>query len=138
MSTWTNEATILFQWAESKFEPVDLIASWNVLTETYKQLEFLDELTDEERIQEFKLVIKEVNRALTRYRKAVQSCYDIGSAIDYLRSQFKAGRQSDVTSRPDICYQSMKVSLLRTCIQELEYMNQQLTMIEEEEEDDDR
>ena len=136
MQTWTNEASLLHQWAEDRFQPIDLVASWTTLVETYKQLEFLDQLDDEARIKEFKQVTKECNRALTRYRNAVQKCFTIEAAIEYLKSQFKAGRQADVVSRPDIAYQSLKVSLLRTCIQELEYTHQQLSMIEEEDDDD--
>lgn len=135
--TWTNESILLHEWAEKRFENVDLVASWPMLNSIYKHLEFLDEITDEQRIHEYKLCTKEANRALTRYRNAVMGCYTIDKAIEYLGSQFKAGRQSDVKDRVDVAYQSLKQQLLRSCIQELATMKEQLATLEAEEEVED-
>lgn len=131
---WTNESQFLHEWTEQKCAPVDLISSWTELVSVYKHLEFLDELSDEDRIKEFKHVVRETNRLLTRVRNAVTSAVSIDAAIDYLGSQFSPSRNSDVVSREDVAYQALKQRFLRQSIAELAAVRDNL-FTESEEED---
>lgn len=131
---WTNESQYLHEWAEHNCQQVDLISSWTELVGVYKHLEFLDEINDEQRIVEFKKVVRETNRLLTRTRKALETCSDIDAAIEYLGSQFQPSRNSDVVSREDIAYQALKQRFLRQAIMELSSVRDNLFT---ESEDDD-
>lgn len=133
---WMDETTFLMEWTERNCQPVDLISSWTELVSVYKHLEFVDDLNDEQRIKEFKHVVRETNRLLTRVKNTLTTCLSIKDAIEYLSSQFAPSRNSDVTDRQDVAYQALKQRFLRQSIVELTAIYENLFESEEEPEEE--
>lgn len=133
---WMDETTFLAEWTERNCQPVDLISSWTELVSVYKHLEFVDDLNDEQRIKEFKHVVRETNRLLTRVKNTLATCLSIKDAIEYLSSQFAPSRNSDVTDRQDVAYQALKQRFLRQSIVELTAIYENLFESEEESEEE--
>lgn len=133
---WMDEITFLQEWADRNCRPVDLISSWTELVSVYKHLEFVDGLNDEQRIKEFKHVVRETNRLLTRVKNTLTTCLSIKDAIEYLSTQFAPSRNSDVTDRQDVAYQALKQRFLRQSIAELTAVYENLFESEEEPEEE--
>lgn len=133
---WMDEITFLQEWADKNCRPVDLISSWTELVSVYKHLEFVDGLNDEQRIKEFKHVVRETNRLLTRVKNTLTTCLSIKDAIEYLSTQFAPSRNSDVTDRQDVAYQALKQRFLRQSIAELTAVYENLFESEEEPEEE--
>lgn len=89
-------------------EPVDMITSWTVLCDVYKQLAFIDQLTDEERIAEFKKVVKEINRFLTRARSGMLSARTDTDVVDWLIEETKPKPQANYDHRYQIAFYKLK------------------------------
>ena len=133
---WMDETSFLKEWTEHNCQQVDLISSWSELVGVYKHLEFIDDINDEQRIKEFKHVIRETNRLLTRVKNTLTTCLTIQDAIDYLGTQFAPSRNSDVTDRQDVAYQALKQRFLRQSIVELSTVQENLFSETEEEVDE--
>lgn len=133
---WMDEITFLQEWADRNCQPVDLISSWTELVSVYKHLEFVDDLNDEQRIKEFKHVVRETNRLLTRVKNTLTTCRSIKDAIEYLSTQFAPSRNSDVTDRQDVAYQALKQRFLRQSIAEMTAVYENLFESEEEPEEE--
>lgn len=76
MSKQESDKDILGAWIDQQTRIVDLVGSWEVLCQTYHDLEFNGPEADELRIKEFKWIITEVNRFLGRMRTKLLNCKD--------------------------------------------------------------
>jgi hypothetical protein len=106
-SGW-SESTVLADWADVECRHLDLIASWEILVSAYDFLGFKDEITDEVRLVEFKFVIGEMNKFLTRMRNGLMSAKDIDSAIAFLTQHANTADMNNVKGRPSVAYNKLK------------------------------
>lgn len=112
-------------------EPVDMITSWTTLCDVYNQLAFIDQLTDEERIGEFKRVVKEVNRFLTRARSGMLSARTDTDVIDWLVEELKPKPQANYDHRYQIAFYKLKQEWITQQLRKYTWMIEQ-NEIEEE------
>ena len=112
-------------WVDEECRHLDLVASWNTLVEQYDSYKFTDGITDQQRLMEFKQVIKETNKFLTRMRNALGKVADIDSAIEVLIKQFDSKDTENIVERWQLLYNMLKQSWIRTHIQQLQDMNDQ-------------
>lgn len=101
----------LARYVEVETEHIDLVASWERLVSIYEQMHFIDEITDSIRIEEFKWIIREMNKFLTRARNGLAQSVkrnDWQTAIDYLMSQITIKDTSNVDTRKALVYMKLK------------------------------
>lgn len=96
----------LHDWVEDETRQLDLVASWESLCETYRALEFSDQLTDSVRMEEFKWIVKEMNKHLTRARRKLMTCKDAESTRDALAEMYSTATQ--VSSRQELAYHKLR------------------------------
>lgn len=115
-------------------EPVDMITSWTVLCDVYKQLAFIDTLTDEERIAEFKKVVKEINRFLTRARSGMLSARNDTDVIDWLVEEMKPKPQACYDNRYQIAFYKLKQEWIAQQLRKYTWLIEQNEVEEETDE----
>lgn len=107
----------LDDWVDRQTQQIDLIASWEVLISVYSEMGFTDRMDDTTRIAEFKSVIQEMNKFMTRTRKGLGSVRDIEDAIDYLKTLIDT--QGSVASRQSLVYQKLRQRWVLAAVREL-------------------
>lgn len=128
----TNEAELLHGWVDRETRPLDLIASWETLTSVYETLRFADKLTDDQRIGEFKWIIRELNKFLTRQRTRLMSCQDIPAAMDSLKESFTPTGKVTIETRQAVAYHKLRQQWINASLTDMEQMIQTLIEMEEE------
>lgn len=103
-----NESVLLQAWADENTRSLDLVASWENLCETYDVLRFIDPISDTVRLEEFKWIIKEMNKFLTRVRKKLMSAKDLDSAKIILMNEFTPNGNVNLENRKSLAYQKLK------------------------------
>lgn len=106
-SGW-SESAILAEWAERECRHLDLIASWETLLSVYETLGFQGPDSDEMRLTEFKAVITETNKFLTRMKNGLARTTDINDAIEFLSAHANTSDMNGVRTRPNIAYNKLK------------------------------
>ena len=106
-SDWT-ESTVLAAWAEEECRHLDLVASWETLLSVYETLGFSGPEGDDLRLAEFKTVITEINKFLTRMRTGLSRTTSIEDAIEFLSSQASAAEMNSIRNRQSIAYHKLK------------------------------
>ena len=106
-SGW-SESTILAEWAERECRHLDLIASWETLLSVYETLGFQGPDSDEVRLTEFKAVITETNKFLTRMKNGLARTTNIDDAIEFLSTHANTSDMNGVRTRPNIAYNKLK------------------------------
>lgn len=122
----------LHDFVEEQTSPLDLVASWETLCDVYRALEFSDPLSDTVRLEEFKWIIKEMNKFLTRMRNKLLSCRNVETTQEVLKESFTPAGQVSVDSRRQLAFQKLRqrwISMILMSIQD------QLDQGLEEEED---
>lgn len=114
-------------WVIAETRHLDLVASWEELCDIYSRLSFLDEINDSMRMTEFKWIIKEMNKQLTRIKSKLMSAKNIEAAIDYLVTQFDSG---DIKDRQSLAYAKLKQVWIMKAISDLTVMQEQYEEIE--------
>lgn len=128
-----EEESAVREWAEAETRPVDVVASWESLLDAYRALEFSDPLSDTVRLEEFKWIVKEMNKHLSRARKSLLSCRDMASARRALKAMWSPTGGVAISGRRDLAYQKLKQRWVATMLAQLSMMEEQ--MIEKEEAD---
>jgi len=106
-SDW-SESLVLSDWADKECRHLDLIASWEILVAVYDTLGFKDDLTDEIRLTEFKLVIGELNKFLTRMRNGLMRTTSIEDAVEFLTQHANTSDMNTVKGRSSVAYNKLK------------------------------
>lgn len=106
-SDW-SESLVLAEWAERECRHLDLIASWETLLVVYEVLGFRGPEDDLAKLGEFKLVIAELNKFLTRMRNGLAKVNTIEDAAEYLLSHSNTSDMNLVKTRPSIAYNKLK------------------------------
>lgn len=98
----------LHDWIDVETRPIDVVASWETLCDVYRALEFSDPLSDTVRLEEFKWIVREMNKHLTRSRKQLMSCRNFESARTVLSSMFTPTGNVNVSGRRELAYQKLR------------------------------
>jgi hypothetical protein len=131
-----SESLVLAEWADKECRHLDLIASWETLVSAYDYLGFTDVIGDVERLSEFKYVISEMNKFLTRMRNGLMKTKDVDSAIAFLTSHANTADMGNVDGRASIAYNKMKQRWIGQSISVLESARSAVTVEEGERADD--
>lgn len=113
------EKSVLHDWVESETHALDLTASWETLCDAYRVLEFVDPISDAMKMEEFKWIIGEMNKHLTRARKKLLSCQDLEAMKQALETMYFSNNVS-VTSRKSLTYNKLRQRWINQMLMKLE------------------
>lgn len=129
--SFTNN-DLLTQWIMRETQHIDLVASWEELCQTYRSMEFVDAVNDQTRIEEFKWIVKEVNRFLTNIRKKLLSCQSIDSVKAVLHQNFVPEGKVKLETRRDLVFQKHKQRWIQMMLVQTDEMKMQIAEQEAE------
>lgn len=101
------EKDALHDWVENETRALDVVASWETLCDVYRTLEFNDPLSDAMRMEEFKWIIGEMNKHLSRARSRLLTCTDPESMKEALSKMFTS-EQAKVLDRRSLTYHKLR------------------------------
>lgn len=133
--TGLTELAIISDFIDRHCVHLDIVDSWETLVDVYETLSFVDKITDDTRLAEFREIIHEMNRFMTRSKKGLQSAESIEAAIDFLNKQFNTKDSANVRTRSQLTYNKLKQRWIRQSRHYLEAQREMLFAIETEEED---
>lgn len=111
----------LHDWIENETCALDVVASWETLCDVYRTLEFGDPLSDAMKMEEFKWIIAEMNKHLSRARRKLMSCSDPESMKEVLTSMF-VSTEAKVSNRMDLTYHKLRQMWVSQMIAQLDTM----------------
>lgn len=117
-----NGTTDLLDLVDEETRPLDVVASWESLCDTYRTLEFSDEISDQARIEEYKWIIQQMNAHLSRARKKLMSCKDTDSAMEVLENMFTPSGKVNLTGRMDLAYQKLRQRWVMRMLNQMEML----------------
>ena len=120
------EKSELHDWVERETLSLDVVASWESLCETYKVLEFSSPISDEARLEEYKWIIREMNKHLARARKKLLMCNDPDSMVKTLMSMFTPTGGTTLENRKDVAYHKLRQQWIGQMIMQLNMMVQDM------------
>lgn len=126
------EKSTLHDWVENETHALDVVASWETLCDTYRILEFVDPISDTVKMEEFKWIIREMNKHLTRARKKLLSCKDIPSTRKALEEMFKPTGDVSISCRSDLAYQKLRQRWISQMLAQLDMMEETIRELTEE------
>lgn len=106
--TGSSEEALVRDWAEVECRHLDVVASWETLCEVYDALRFSDPMTDATRTEEFRWIIAEVNKFLTRVKKKLDSCKTLEAALTVLEESLEVTGQVSLDARKKIAYHKLR------------------------------
>lgn len=127
--TGQESTTSIHAWIDSETRHVDLVASWENLCDTYDALRFTDQLSDDERLEEYKWIVQQMNAFLTKVRAKLLSCKDEDAMMDALAS---IQPPTSLSSRKALVYQKLRQQWVRTTVSRLQMMMPTEDMEEEQ------
>lgn len=119
---------LLNDWVNEQTRQLDTVASWETLCDVYDVLRFCDPLSDTVRLEEFKWIIREMNKFLTRMRSKLMSCTDLEAMKTTLQQSFTPQGKVQIEGRRSLAFQKLRQRWIMSMIAQLE----QATMTEEE------
>lgn len=111
----------LHDWVENETRALDVVASWETLCDVYRTLEFNDPLSDAMRLEEFKWIIENMNRHLSRARKKLLNCADPTAMREVLSKMF-VSEQATLSNRMDLTYHKLRQMWVTSMITRLDSM----------------
>lgn len=119
------EKTELNDWIESETRALDVVASWESLCDTYRILEFVDPISDTVRMEEFKWIIKEMNKHLSRARKQLMTCTDPEAARQVLLGMFSS-TTTNISGRRELAYHKLRQRWVSRMLAQLETIEESM------------
>lgn len=119
------EKDALHDWVELETRSLDVVASWETLCDVYRTLEFCDPLSDSIRMEEFKWIIGEMNKHLSRSRKKLLTCTDPESMKEVLANMFTS-TEAKVSNRMDLTYHKLRQMWVSQMLAKLDAMMETL------------
>lgn len=126
-------STSMRDWVDEETRHIDVVASWESLCDTYDALRFTDQLSDAERLEEYKWIVQQMNSFLTKIRTKLLSCKDPEAMVELLGTSFTPTGKMELSARKALVYQKLRQQWVRTEIARLQTM---LAQTETEEEQD--
>jgi hypothetical protein len=109
----------LFLWIDSETQPLDMVASWETLNAIYETLGFKDIILDNDRLDEYKYIIAESNKFLTRVKKKLEATKTLDGMIAVLQNDISVTDTRGLKSRESLAYHKLRQQWLRQAIQQL-------------------
>lgn len=119
-------------WIDEETRHIDVVASWESLCDTYDALRFTDQLSDAERLEEFKWIVQQMNSFLSKIRTKLLSCKDIEAMTEMLAKSINPIGKVELAERKSLVYQKLRQRWMMTKITELSLMQAQQEETEEE------
>ena len=119
-------------WIDEETRHIDVVASWESLCDTYDALRFTDQLSDAERLEEFKWIVQQMNSFLSKIRTKLLSCKDIEAMTKMLAKSINPIGKVELAERKSLVYQKLRQRWMMTKITELSLMQAQQEETEEE------
>lgn len=126
MESSAVEKDALHDWIEAETRALDVVASWESLCDTYRVLEFVDPIGDSVRMEEFKWIIREMNKHLTRARRQLLSCKDSQAVRESLTEMFTPAGGTNVTGRKDLAYHKLRQMWISRMLAQLQTMEDRM------------
>lgn len=130
MDSFNKDA--LHDWVEAETQAIDVVASWESLCDTYRVLEFNDQIADATKLEEFKWIIREMNKHLSRARKMLMSCKDQESMMESLQKMFVPTGGMTLINRKDVAYHKLRQMWITRMMARLATMTDQEQKEEQE------
>ncbi len=118
--TGQESVTNIQQWIEMETRHIDVVASWESLCDTYDALRFTDQLSDAERLEEFKWITQQMNVFLTRIRKKMLSCKNLNTMIEMLEATYTPAGKMELSARKALVFQKLRQQWIKTEIMKIE------------------
>ena len=125
-------STSMRDWVDEETRHIDVVASWESLCDTYDALRFTDQLSDAERLEEFKWIVQQMNSFLSKIRTKLLSCKDIEAMTEMLAKSINPIGKVELAERKSLVYQKLRQRWMMTKISELSLMQAQQEETEEE------
>lgn len=116
---------ILHDLVDQETRALDVVASWETLCDVYRSLEFSDPISDTVRLEEFKWIIKELNKSLTRMRNKLMTCKDLESTKTVLIESFTPTGKVNIDSRRCLAYQKLRQRWIQQMLATLSRMEEE-------------
>jgi len=123
----------IYDWVDEETRHIDVVASWESLCDTYDALRFTDQLSDADRLEEYKWIVQQMNSFLTKIRTKLLTCRDVEAMVEMLGTSFTPMGKMDLSARRALVYQKLRQQWVRTTMARLQAMVPQ----EEEKEEQD-
>lgn len=125
------EKDALHDWVENECRALDVVASWETLCDVYRTLEFNDPLSDAMRMEEFKWIIGEMNKHLSRSRRKLLTCTNPESMKEALSKMF-VPTEAKISNRMDLTYHKLRQMWVSQMLAKLEMMTEQMKEVNED------
>lgn len=125
------EKDFLHDWVEKETRALDVVASWETLCDVYRTLEFNDPLSDAMRMEEYKWIIGEMNKHLSRARKKLLNCTDPSAMREVLIQMFTP-TDAKVSNRMDLTYHKLRQMWVSQMIAQIDTIITETTREENE------
>lgn len=99
---------LLHDWVMEETRPLDVVASWESLCDTYRMLEFHDDMSDATKLEEFKWIIKEMNKFLSRMRSKLMGSDGVDAMMECLGSSFVPTGKVNIDGRRSLAFQKLR------------------------------
>lgn len=127
---------LLHDWVDRETRQLDLVASWEELLNTYDVLRFIDPISDTVRLEEFKWIIREMNKFLSRMRSKLLSARGFDSMRIILLHSLNPTGKVTIDGRRALAYQKLRQTWILRSINQLSMLEQEQTQPMNEEEID--
>ena len=117
----------LHDWVDAETRHVDVVASWESLCDTYDTLRFADQLSDAERLEEYRWIVQQMNSFLSKIRTKLMTCKDTDAMMDLLNTTYTPASQADLRTRKALVYQKLRQQWVRMAMTSLRMMTQEET-----------
>lgn len=126
----------LHDWIDVQTTHLDVVASWENLCLTYDELRFSDSMTDTARLDEYKWIIKEMNKFLSRIRTRLMKCKNLSTAKIVLEENLIPQGQVNLSDRKSLAYHKLRQQWIMNMIQWIQTMMlEELEKLEEKKQD---
>ena len=127
-----ESVTSIRDWIEGETRHIDVVASWESLCDTYDALRFTDQLSDAERLGEYKWIVQQMNSFLTKIRTKLTSCRDIAAMIEMLGASLVPAGKMELSERKALVYQKLRQQWVRTTMAQLQVILEEQVETEEQ------
>jgi hypothetical protein len=117
-----ESTTSIRDWIDEETRHIDVVASWESLCDTYDALRFTDQLSDAERLEEYKGIVQQMNAFLSKIKTKLLSCKDMEAMIEMLGASFTPTGKVELSTRRSLVYQKLRQQWIRTTVMKLQTM----------------
>lgn len=117
-----ESTTSIRDWIDEETRHIDVVASWESLCDTYDALRFTDQLSDAERLEEYKWIVQQMNAFLSKIKTKLLSCKDMEAMIEMLGASFTPTGKVELSTRRSLVYQKLRQQWIRTTVMKLQTM----------------